>query len=81
MLDFGILGNNARNLHYIKKFNDKKSIRLADNKLETKRFLSERGIPFAKTYAIIKTRKELFDFDFSQLPKKEFVVKPNQGSQ
>lgn len=77
---FWILWNNARNLLYIKKFNDKKAIRLANNKLETKNFLSERGIPFAKTYWIISTRNELYDFDFSYLPKKTFVIKPNQWS-
>ncbi len=80
MLDFGILGNNARNLLYIKKFNDKKGIRLANNKLQTKDFLVERGIPFAKTYGIISDRKELYEFDFAYLPKKNFVVKPNQWS-
>ena len=75
-----ILGNNARNLLYIKKFNDKKAIRLANNKLETKNFLSERWIPFAKTYAILSNRNELYDFDFSALPKKNFVIKPNHWS-
>jgi len=80
MLDFWILGNNARNLLYIKKFNDKKWIRLANNKLQTKDFLIERGIPFAKTYGIIRNRKELYEFDFYYLPKKSFVVKPNHGS-
>lgn len=80
MLDFGILWNNARNLLYIKKFNDKKSIRLANNKIKTKSFLSARWIPFAKTYAIIKDRKELFNIDFSKLQSKEFVIKPNKWS-
>ncbi len=80
MFDFGILGNNARNLLYIKKFNDKKGIRLANNKLQTKDFLIERGIPFAKTYGIITNRTELYEFDFAYLPKKNFVVKPNHGS-
>lgn len=80
MLDFGILGNNARNLLYIKKFNNKKGIRLANNKLQTKDFLIERWIPFAKTYGIISNRSELYEFDFSYLPKKNFVVKPNHGS-
>ncbi len=80
MLNFGILWNNARNLLYIKKFNDKKSIRLANNKIKTKSFLSARWIPFAKTYATIKDRKELFDIDFSNLPNKEFVIKPNKWS-
>ncbi len=80
MVNFGILGNNSRNLLYIKKFNDKKGIRLANNKLQTKDFLVERGIPFAKTYGIISNRTELYDFDFAYLPKKNFVVKPNHGS-
>ncbi|MFZ2151224.1 MAG: tyrosine/phenylalanine carboxypeptidase domain-containing protein [Candidatus Absconditicoccaceae bacterium] len=71
---------NARNLLYIKKFNDKKSIRLANNKLQTKNFLAERGIPLAQTYGVIKDRKNLFDFDFGNLPKKNFVIKPNKGS-
>ena len=80
MLNFGILWINARNLLYIKKFNDKKAIRLANDKIETKNFLSARWIPFAKNYAIIKDRKQLFDIDFSQLPDKNFVIKPNKWS-
>lgn len=80
MFNFGILGMNARNLLYIKKFNDKKSIRLANNKLQTKNFLAERWIPLAQTYGVIKDRKNLFDFDFGNLPKKNFVIKPNKWS-
>ena len=80
MFNFGILGINARNLLYIKKFNDKKSIRLANNKLQTKNFLAERWIPLAQTYGVIKNRKDLFDFDFGHLPKKNFVIKPNKWS-
>jgi phosphoribosylamine-glycine ligase len=80
MFDFGILGNNARNLHYIKKFNPRKAIRLADNKQKTKLFLRERGISSAETFAIIRNRKELHDFDFSTIPQPEFVIKPNHGS-
>jgi len=53
---------------------------LANNKLQTKDFLIERGIPFAKTYGIITNRTELYEFDFAYLPKKNFVVKPNHGS-
>jgi len=80
MFNFGILGMNARNLLYIKKFNDKKSIRLANNKLQTKNFLAERWVPLAQTYGVIKNRKDLFDFDFGTLPKKNFVLKPNKWS-
>ncbi len=80
MLDFWVLWMNARNIKYIKKFNPKKSIRLANNKIKTKKFLSERWIPMAKNYWVIKDREELMKFDFSKLPNKEFVVKPNKGS-
>ena len=80
MLNHGILWINARNLSYIKKFNWKKEIRLANDKLATKKFLSERWIPFAKTYEIIKDRKQLFGVDFSKLPAEDFVIKPNRWS-
>ncbi|USN54430.1 MAG: hypothetical protein H6765_07865 [Candidatus Peribacteria bacterium] len=71
---------NARNLHYIKKFNPKKAIRLADNKYKTKRFLSQRDIPVPETYALIRNRNELYEFDFSKIPSDEFMIKPNKGS-
>ncbi len=77
MFDFGLLGINARNLDYVKKFNPRKGIRLADDKNMTKRFLSERGIPVAKTYARIRNEEELRNFDYSTLPEK-FVIKPNR---
>ncbi len=79
MLSSGILGMNRRNLQYIKKFNPKKQIRLVDNKQKTKVFLSSRWIPVGETFAIIKNRNQLFDFDFGSLPE-NFVVKPNWWS-
>lgn len=42
--------------------------------------MGERGIPFAQTYAVIKSRKQLAEFDFSTIPHKDFVLKPNHGS-
>jgi len=83
MLDFGILGMNARNLKYIKKFNPAKAIRLADDKVMTKEFLSQRGIPVPNTYDVIRSRQELYEYDFSQVPgaKEEgFMLKPTKGS-
>lgn len=80
MLNFWILWNNARNLHYIKKWNPRKTIRLADNKLQTKEFLGARNIPFAQTYAVISNPQQLEQLDFAQLPSKDFVIKPNHGS-
>lgn len=74
----GILGINARNLLYIKPYNKKKVIRLADDKLKTKHFLSARGIPVPKLYGVIKDKEELEKFDFGALPN-SFVLKPNFG--
>lgn len=74
----GVLGLNARNLLYIKPFNPKKAIALADDKLKTKAFLAARGVPTAKIYARIESREEIFRFDFSTLPD-ACVLKPNQG--
>ncbi len=74
----GILGMNARNLLYIRPFNKKKAIRLADDKLKTKHFLSARGIPVPRLYSVIHSFEELERFNFSSLPK-SFVLKPNLG--
>ncbi|HMT00909.1 MAG TPA: DUF1704 domain-containing protein [Candidatus Absconditabacterales bacterium] len=80
MFTFGILGLNARNLNYIKKFNPKKTIRLADNKARTKDFLSARDIPVPKTFGRIMNHHDLMNYDFSELEQEEFVIKPNKGS-
>ncbi len=74
----GILGINARNLLYIRPYNKKRAIKLADSKLKTKHFLSARGIPVPKLHGVIRNREELEKFDFNSLPS-NFVVKPNYG--
>ena len=74
----GILGINARNLLYTRPYNPKKAVKLADDKIRTKQFLSARGIPVPKLYAIIRENSEVDKFDFNVLPH-SFVVKPNQG--
>lgn len=77
---FWILWMNARNLLYIKKFNQKKAIRLADDKLKTKRFMEERGIPVPVTYDVIRTTEQLWKYDFSSLPVDERIIKPTKWS-
>lgn len=72
------MGMNARNLHYIHPLNPKKSKQTADNKILTKEVLDSENLPIAKTFGIIKSVKELNDFDWSALPK-SFVIKPNRG--
>ncbi|MBI4129265.1 DUF1704 domain-containing protein [Candidatus Peregrinibacteria bacterium] len=74
----GILGLNARNLLYIRPFNPRKAIALADDKMRTKAFLATRGIPVAKIYARIASRKELRSFDCASLSE-TCVLKPNRG--
>lgn len=74
----GVLGLNARNLLYVKPFNPKKAVAFADDKLKTKAFLSARGIPTAKVYGRIDSRRQLASFDFNTLPD-ECVLKPNFG--
>ncbi len=74
----GILGINARNLLYIRPYNSKKAIKMADDKIKTKQFLSAREIPVPKLYGIIRDAEELQKFDFNSLPN-NFVIKPNNG--
>lgn len=74
----GILGINARNLLYLRPYNKEKSIKLADNKLKTKAFLSARGIPVPKHYAVISDIRQIENVKFSKLTN-GFVIKPNQG--
>ncbi len=74
----GLLGINARNLLYIRAYNPKKAVMLADSKIKTKNFLSARGIPVARLYNVINNKKELDSFDFNSLPN-SFVIKPNAG--
>jgi len=74
----GLLGINARNLLYIKAYNPKKAIMMADSKIKTKNFLSARGIPVAKFYGAIHDKKELKNYDWESLPN-NFVLKPNSG--
>ena len=74
----GLLGINARNLKYIKAYNPKKAIMMADSKIKTKNFLSARGIPVARFYGSIHNKQELENYDWGSLPN-SFVVKPNSG--
>lgn len=74
----GILGINARNLLYIRPYNQKKEIKLADDKIKTKQFLAARGVPVPKLYGVIRNNEELEKFDFNTLSN-SFVVKPNNG--
>ncbi|MBD3282345.1 MAG: hypothetical protein GF387_01935 [Candidatus Portnoybacteria bacterium] len=73
-----VLGVNERNIKYIKPSNSKRAIRIADNKLFSKRALVKKSIPVANTFTVIKNIQQLNNFDWDSLPK-SFVLKPNRG--
>ncbi len=76
--NYWILGQNARNLNFISEYNDDLAKSLADSKLKTKEFLSNKWVKVQESLAVIKNHKELDDFDLTSLPL-PFVVKPNAG--
>lgn len=78
IFNHGVLGINARNLLYIKPYNPKKAIKMADDKMKTKHFLSARGIPVPRLYGFISKHEEVERFDYHLLPQ-QFVLKPNLG--
>lgn len=73
-----VLGINARNIKFIKPGNSKKSIRLVNDKLRTKRLLEKHGLPTSGLIGKIRNRKEFYSFDWAGLPS-SFVLKPNRG--
>lgn len=75
-LQHEILGINARNLKYLKT--PKRIRKILDSKLLTKKVLKENDLPVFDTLDIVKTRKELLNFNWEALPG-SFVLKPNRG--
>lgn len=73
-----ILGMNARNLKYIRPNNLKRSIRIADDKMLSKRILKKGDIPVPKLIAKVKNHEDLENFDWTRLPN-GFALKPNRG--
>jgi len=49
-----VLGMNARILSYMRPSNSLRAIRIADNKLLSKKILKKNGLPVLQNYAIIK---------------------------
>lgn len=83
MFDFfkksqGLLGMNARNLDYIRPYNRKRGMEIADNKLLCKRILKKNNLGIPELIAKIKNHEELGQFDFAALPS-SFALKPNRG--
>jgi alpha-L-glutamate ligase-like protein len=73
-----ILGMNERNLSFIRPYNKGKALKLADDKLLSKKILKRTGIPTPKIYGVMESIKDIEEFKWDALPK-SFVVKPSQG--
>src|SRR5690242_12246168 len=73
-----LLGMNSRNLEYIRPYNRKRGMELADNKLLCKRVLKKNQLGVSALIAKIKTHEELEQFEWAKLPN-SFALKPNRG--
>lgn len=74
-----ILGMNARNFLYIRKYNKPSAKMLADDKLATKKRLLKHGIATPPLLGTFYDRDEIRSFDWSSLPANGFVIKPARG--
>jgi len=72
----GVLGQNARVLHYTDQSEARSAATIARNKLTTKRLLQRAGLPTPRLYAALRSRQELKSFRWTKLPS-SFVIKPN----
>lgn len=73
-----LLGMNARNLGYVRSFNKKRGMRIADHKLLCKRILSKNDLAVSALIGKIHSIEELESFDWNILPN-SFALKPNRG--
>ncbi len=73
-----VLGLNERSLNYIRRYNKKKAVEIADDKLLTKKVLNKAEIPTPALIATIENSAELESFNWDSLPP-SFVMKPVQG--
>ncbi len=70
---------NARMIDYIRKANSPASIRLANNKLATKKALQKAGLSTPRLFSVVKNWSELKNFRWTRLPS-SFVLKPTSSS-
>lgn len=75
-----ILGMNARNLNYLRN-NKKKSRKIADSKLLTKKYLKKLNVPHPKLIKILKSHSEVNEYNWIKLRtySNGFVIKPSDG--
>ncbi len=74
-----ILGMNARNFLYIRKYNPGSAKKVADDKLEMKTRLLENDINTPDMFSVFYDRDSIRNFDWDSLPSRGFVIKPARG--
>lgn len=70
---------NARMIDYIVKANSPASIRVANNKLATKKALQKAGLATPRLFSVVRNRSELKNVRWTRLPS-SFVLKPTSSS-
>lgn len=74
-----ILGMNARNFLYIRRYNSSDAKKIADDKLETKNTLIQNGIKTPNLFSIFYDRDSIKNYVWQDLPERGFVIKPARG--
>lgn len=79
--DAGVLGLNARNIHFIGRLNALHWMAVADDKLATKRHLDDAGVPTPRTLLAVESEHELDHRRAALEGPGGFALKPASGSQ
>lgn len=74
-----ILGMNARNFLYIRRYNPPAAKKIADDKLVMKNVLIQNGIKTPNLFSIFYDRDSIKNYLWLDLPSRGFVIKPARG--
>ncbi len=74
-----ILGMNARNFLYIRRYNPPAAKKIADDKLLMKSVLIQNGIKTPNLFSIFYDRDSIKNYEWRDLPTRGFVIKPARG--
>ena len=74
-----ILGMNARNFLYVRKYNSPEAKRIADDKLEMKTVFTKNAIKTPTLFSVFYSRDSIINYDWASLPTRGFVIKPARG--
>lgn len=76
----GIMGINQRNADFILKYNKRSNYPLVDDKILTKQKALRAGISVPELYGVIRTEHDISTFSKIVKERRDFVIKPAQGS-